>query len=142
MDKENFADQMSDRSDEELYEIAYFGSEDGFVSQAVQAAKQELDQRGLDNDKLEQLTKSAETKRKQQKELAEKHLSWPARIAFFILPLGLIPIVILIVIAASLESRGYTRKSSEAYKWMCTGFIVWLFFAFVFVALNLAFSHR
>jgi hypothetical protein len=141
MDKENFAEQMSDRSDEELYEIAYFGDEDGFVSQAVQVAKQALDQRALGNDRVAQLAKSVETKRGHQKVLAEKPLSWPARVAFFVLPLSLVAIIILIIIAASLESRGYSRKSSEAYKWMCAGFFFWLLLALVLVALNFAVSR-
>lgn len=126
MDSRDFTKAMTERSDEELYEIVHFGSEDGFVPDAIKAAKNDFNQRNLDSEQEVEIAHAIENKHQQKKLLAEKPLSWPARIAFFILPLGFLPIFILAIVAASLESKGYGRKSSEAYRWMGVGVAFWI----------------
>ncbi len=71
---------MRERNDEELYAIVHFGSEDGFVPDAIMAAKNEFDQRSLDSEQESELAHAIENKRQQKKMLAEKPLSWLARI--------------------------------------------------------------
>ena len=139
MDSRDFTKAMTGRSDEELYEIVQFGQEDEFVPEAALAAKKEFDRRHLSSEQHAELAQSIQEKRQQKKKLAEKRLSWPARIAFFVFPLGFLPILILVIFAASLESKGYSRKSSEAYKWMGTGVVFWIGLGVVFFVLSRVF---
>jgi len=111
------------------------------VPEAVQASKEELAARSLGTDQVAQIAETLETRRKQKKALADKPLSWPGRVAFFVLPVGLLPIIILVIVASSLESRGYMRKSSEAYRWMGVGFTFWLLCGLVLGVLNFVFSR-
>lgn len=136
MDSCDFAKAMTERSDEEIYEIVQFGQEDEFVPEAVLAAKKEFDRRQLSSEQHAELAQSIQEKRQQKRKLAEKRLSWPARIAFFVLPLGFLPIFILVIFAASMESKGYSRKSSEAYKWMGVGVVFWVGLGVVFFILS------
>jgi hypothetical protein len=62
------------------------------------------------------------TKRSKEAELASQPLSWQGRIAFFVLSISLLPVFF----ASGLESKGYKRKSSEAWSWMCLGAIFWM----------------
>jgi hypothetical protein len=117
---------MREVSDEELYEIVKFGSEDDFIFDAIAAAKNEFERRNLSSEKQSEIAQIIQNKREQERIMSEKPLSWPGRIAFFIISSGLITIIILSIIAGRLESRGYSRKSSEAYKWMGAGVIFWI----------------
>lgn len=139
MSQESYATQMRDLGNEELYEIVQFGQEDEFVPEAVLAAKKEFDRRHLSSEQHAELAQSIQEKRQQKKKLAGKRLSWPARIAFFVFPLGFLPIVILVIVAMFLESKGYSRKSSEAYKWMGVGVVFWIGLGVVFFVLSRVF---
>ena len=133
MNSQDFTKAMRERSDEEPYEIVNFGEEDGFVPDAIAAADKELENHNLSPADLSTIVESVKRKRGQQMELASLPLSWPSRIAFFILGPGFIPILI----AYSLESRGYNRKSSEAWKWIFRGFKFWFGLGVIFFLIGL-----
>lgn len=137
MDSRDFTKAMRERIYEELYEIVNFGEEDGFVPDAIAAAEKELENHNLSPTDLSTIAESVKRKRGQQMELASLPLSGPSRIAFFIFSLALIPILI----AYSLESRGYSRKSSEAWKWMCRGFAFWFGLGVIFFLIGLVMTR-
>src|SRR5579871_4508474 len=124
MDTRRFTQTMQRFSDNELAEIASFGETDGYLPQAVVAARNELAARNLGSTDLSSKADSVETRRNREVELANQSLSWPARVAFFIVPIFSWPI--LAFIAWSLETRGYRQKSSDAWKWMGLGIAFWI----------------
>jgi hypothetical protein len=119
MDSRRFTQTMQRFSDDELVEIASFGEKDGYLPQAVVAARNELAARNLSPTDSSTVVDCVETRRTRAAELASQPLSWPARIAFFILPIFGWPI--LAFVAWSLGTRGYRQKSSDAWKWMGLG---------------------
>jgi hypothetical protein len=113
-------------SDEELAEIVSFGEKDGYLPAAVEAARKALVDRNPSSAAISTIAHSVGTKRGRDAELANQPLSWPARVAFFVLPGGILPIIVLMIVASTLGSRGYQRKSSEAWKWMGLGVAFWV----------------
>ncbi len=133
MDNRDFSEAMRERSNEELYEIVNFAKEEDFLPGAIAAAEKEFRARNLNPTDLSEIAESVKTKR----ELADRPLSWPSRIAFFVLPTGIITILILVIIATHLGSRGYSRKSSEAWLWMGWGIGFWICLSIFFLVLHL-----
>src|SRR5262245_47028118 len=126
MDGRNFTQQMQKLSDEELVEIVSFGEKDSYLPDAIEAARKELVARNLSSAAVSTIVDSLGIRRNRDAQLASQPLSWPARAAFFILPIGTLPIMLLIVVAWSLRLKGYKRKSSEAWKWMGLGIAFWI----------------
>ncbi len=87
-------------------------------------ARNEPASRNLSSTELATVAGSIEATRLRKAELASQPLSWPARMAFFILPVVGWPIMAFI--ALSLATRGYWQKSSEAWKWMGFGIAFWI----------------
>ncbi len=133
MDNRDFTEAMQERSNEELYEIVNFAEDEDFVPGAIVVAEKEFAARNLSPTDLSAIAESVKAKR----ELANRPLSRPSRIAFFILPTGILTILILVIIAMSLNSRGYSRKSSEAWLWMGRGIAFWVCLFIFFVILSL-----
>jgi hypothetical protein len=123
MDGRGFYQHMRNLSDEELIEIVSF-EKDSYVSEALDAAHKELVTRNLSPTKLSTIEHAVETRRDRDAQLASQPLSWPARIAFLILAGGSLPIMVFV--ALSLRTRGYRQKSSEAWKWMGLGIVLWI----------------
>ena len=133
MDGRDFTQQMQKLSDEELVEIVSFSEKDSYLPEAIEAARQELVARNLSSAAISAMAHSLGTRRHRD---ASQPLSWPARIAFFVLPVGALSIMILIVVAWSLQSKGYKRKSSEAWKWMGLGIVFWIGLVILVVILS------
>jgi hypothetical protein len=114
---------MQRLSDEELIGMVSFGDKDGYLPEAVEAARKELLARNLEPDDVSTIAHSVEKMRNREVELASQPLSWPARVAFFIVPVVSWPIMVFV--ALSLGTRGYRQKSSEAWKWMGLGIAFW-----------------
>ena len=140
MDGRDFTQQMQRLSDEELAEIVSFGEKDGYLPAAVETARKELVARNPSSAAIPTIARSVGTKRLRDAELASQPLSWPARVAFFALPIGVVPIILLMVVASSLGSKGYQRKSSEAWKWMGLGIVFWI--GLIILTLVLRFLNR
>ena len=139
MDSRDFTQQMLRLSDEELTEIASFGEKDGYVPEAVEAARKELVARNLSSSDATTVAYSVETRRNREVELASQPLSWPARVAFLILPVVGVSFPIMVFVALSLRTRGYRQKSSEAWKWMGLGVALWIGLLSFFIALQLGY---
>jgi len=137
MDSRDFTQQMQRLSDEELTEIVSFGKKDGYLPEAVEAARKKLAARNLSSTDVSAIAYSVETRRTREVELASQPLSWPARAAFFILPIVSWPIMVFV--ALSLGTRGYRHKSSEAWKCMGLGIAFWVGLIIFFVVLQLGY---
>ena len=122
----DFSQHMQNLSDEELVEITSFGEKDSYLPEAIEAARNELVARNLSPTDVPTIVYSVETRRNRELELASQPLSWPARVTFFILPVVTYSWLIMVFVALSLGTRGYRRKSSEAWKWMGLGIVFWI----------------
>src|SRR5262249_12619761 len=121
----DFTRRMQRLSDEELSEIVRFGEKDGYLPEAMEAARKELVARNL-SPMDASIAYSVETRRDREAELASQPLSWPGLAAFLILPVVGVGWPIMALIAWSLGTRGYRQKSSEAWKWMGLGIVFWI----------------
>jgi lipopolysaccharide export LptBFGC system permease protein LptF len=139
MDSRDFAQQMQRLSDEELTEIVSFGEKDGYLPEAVEAARKELVARNRSSTDVSTIAYSVETRRNRDEELASQPLSWPARVAFLILPVVGLSLPIMVFVALSLGTRGYRQKSSEAWKWMGLGITFWIGLIIFFVVIELGY---
>ncbi len=135
MDSHRFTQTMQRFSDDELAQIASFGETDGYLPQAVAAARNELAARNLSSTDLSTIADCVQTQRNREVELANQPLSWSARVAFFILPVFGWPI--LAFVSWSLGTRGYRQKSSDAWKWMGLGIVFWIGLIVVLVVCTL-----
>jgi len=126
MDSRDFTRRMQRLSDEELTEIVSFGEKDGYLPEAVEAARKEVVARNLSPTDVSTIAYSVETRRNREVELASQPLSWPGRAAFFMLPVVGVGLPIMALIAWSLGTRGYRQKSSEAWKLMGLGIAFWI----------------
>ena len=126
MDSRDFTQRMQRLGDEELTEIVSFGEKDGYLPEAVEAARKELVARNLSETDVSRIGYSVETKRNREEELASQPLSWPARVAFFILPVVSFSLPIMVFAALSLRTRGYRQKSSDAWKCIGLGIALWV----------------
>ncbi len=134
MDSRRFTQTMERLSDDELTEIASLCETDGHLPEAVAAARNELVARNLSSTDLSAMANFVETRRNLEAELASQPLSWPARIAFFILPVFSWPI--LVFVAWFLAAKGYRQKSSDAWAWMGLGLASWIGLIVVLVVLQ------
>jgi hypothetical protein len=122
MASQDFTARMRALTDEELGEIVVFGEREGFLPSAIEAARKQLLARNLAPASVSTIAVSIKTKRDKESELASQPLSWPARIAFLFFSIGIFPIFF----ASAFESKGYKRKSSDAWKWMALGIAFWV----------------
>ena len=131
MSEVDFSERMKRAQDEELVNIV---SSDGFVPEAIEAARAELDRRNLNPDDLVRINAQVEEARHEEGGKAELPLSTAARIAFF--SFGFF-IFWSIAVAVLLSTRGYKRKSSEAFKWMAIGTGFWIFLGLILAIVDL-----
>src|SRR5574340_1547978 len=115
----DFAQAMRHTSDEELWEIVKFGKEEDFALEAIAAAETELAARNLNPTHVAAIAATVNARREQRLNRASAPLSWPSRLAFFVLPFGCLTIVVLGAILFSLERAGYARKRRQhiGYSW-------------------------
>jgi len=122
----DYSEQMQSLTDEELCSVAHFGEIDGYVPEAVETAKKELGRRGLSAETVAQLLDIIRGRRKVDAQKDEKPLSWVGKAVSFILPVGILPLFVLVPIAFSYSSRGAHRKSEDAFRFMVSGFLLWV----------------
>jgi hypothetical protein len=140
MDSRDFTQRMQRLSDEELTEIVSFGERDGYLPEAVEAARKELVARNLSPTDVSTIAYSVETRWTREAELASEPFSWPGQVAFFVL--GIVSWPIMMFVAWSLRTRGYRQKSSEAWKCMGLGIASWIgLIIFLFVLQQLGYIY-
>lgn len=114
-----FADRMSRAPDEELIRIASSTESEGYQDEAIEAAKLELNQRGLDDGWIKEVELDAEADREREGRRAEiplSNLAWAALVV--VGPFCIWPAIVL-------SARGYRQKSRDAWHAMLVGFVFW-----------------
>lgn len=121
--REELQQEMSSKSYEELYDIAYMHPQD-YASLIVEIAKEEVRGRNLDIPRLGILASAAEEQLRQE----QAHLRWPSRIlAFFFTTLGVgVP---LIVAYRHFVTQGAKCKAREWEHWGLLG--LWFYIGMV-----------
>ena len=128
-----FAIKMKNRSDEELLEIVTRFKND-YQPDAVKAAEEELNNRGLSKERLVEVQEKVNIKVEEDESISNKPLGIIQKILFLIFSIGLIPMLI----ASKYESKGENRKYKDAWLFMKIGLGIYImiFLLRVFAALN------
>jgi hypothetical protein len=108
----NFPEQMSAMNDDELY--AVLSKKDDYLDEAISAAENEFQKRGLDPGKIESVKQEQQTERMA---IADQPLSGLLAFLLFLFPLGLPQFLI----AERFRQIGATRKSKETWRSMWIG---------------------
>ncbi len=124
----NFAGTMGRLPDEALVEIAFAGAADDYDTGAIEAAKAELDRRGVTKGAASQLLMEVQANRITTEQ--EKETVGLGRLAKFLF--GFFAFTwIALIIAGFFTIRGYTRKSHDAWMAIVWGFACWAAFSVV-----------
>jgi len=114
---ENLQENMSGKTDEELYDILYTHSQD-FTADTIEAAKAEFSHRQLDATKLSSIAAAVETVREKK----NAHLTWPLRIVAFLVSSAILFIPAILAHRHYVE-KGETCKAREWARWAIYGFV-------------------
>ncbi len=121
----DFAKRYSHAPDEELVSIV---SADGFVPEAVDAAKAELARRNLSPDDFAGLSVHVKDLQRVEESRPAVPLSTAGKLAFFAFG----PCLLFTLAAAVLlRTSGFRRKSNDAFKWTGIGIAFWLSLGFI-----------
>jgi hypothetical protein len=117
--KEELSKKISIQTDEELFDMLYLHRED-WTDLALEIASEDWKKRDLNPTRIEELRITANKRKQEEDEKADEPLSWPLRIFYVILTLGIWSWIVLPVIAeVRYRNRGYSRKYREF--WICMG---------------------
>lgn len=118
---QSFDKSLSERTDEELYDMLAHGED--YVSEALAAAQVEIERRNLTPSRVKELELHEEVIEAQAARQAQEPLSWPLRLIMALLPFGLIQLVV-----SEGYRKEYPRKYRECWSWMWYGVGCWLVF--------------
>lgn len=124
----SIAARMRRLQDEDLVQIANSEDADGFESDAIAAARAELQRRGLGEEAVGALHAQGEQRAAHEEAQKDAPLSWPARIAFMLFGFTLIGLFF----AVAQRHLGYPRKSADAFRWTLFGLGFWALVAVLF----------
>ena len=125
-----FVARMSRSPDEELIRIAFSDSAEGFVREAIDAARAELDRRGVTRDEIESVQDQVEFEKAAEVAKVEAPLSNGAWLLLMIVgPLTFWPVIIL-------YATGRKQKTKDALGATLAGFVFWGLITVVFDILN------
>ena len=122
----NFTDVMIKKTDSELLEIVT-KLKDDYQPEAVEAAKEEIKNRNLSDDKIEQAEKEIIEKETIQSDKEKEPLETVQRIMFFIFFWGVIPWLM----ASTFKNNGFLKKYKDAWIFMKYGFFAYLGFMII-----------
>lgn len=114
---ESLQEQMSSKSDEDLYEILHSHSQD-YMPETIEAARAEFSHRQLDAPTLSSIVEAAEKVREKE----EAHLRWPLRMLAFFVSSAIFFIPVLLAHRHYVE-KGERRKAREWARWAIYGFV-------------------
>lgn len=117
----DFAKRMRIVPDEELFSVV--SSPDGYVPAAVEAAQAEIARRNLGSGDVARIVADVEERQRFEENKSSIPLSTAGKIAFFVFSIFLFWTIIAAIV---LGYRGYGRKSTDGFKWMCIGLAFWL----------------
>lgn len=121
---EDFSKRMVQLRDEELLEIIQHSKD--YVPECLRAVEEELRKRSIPVEKIADIKQNISMLDEVAEKKANQPLSWILRILLFLLPFG----IIQMILASSYEIKGYKRKGSECWRWMFYGVI---FYAVIIV---------
>ena len=115
-----FTKIMNEKADYELLEIVT-KLKDDYQLEAVEAAKNELESRNLDNTEIE--TAQSQLKRKEQikDKIKQKPLEAGYKILFFLFGWGIIPWLI----ASTYKVKGFDKKNKDAWRFIIYGVLTY-----------------
>ena len=129
MNTVDFAKRFSNAPDEELLSVV---SADGFVAEAVDAARAELARRNISPDDFADLSVQVEDLQRAEESRPTVPLSTAGKMAFFAFG----PFLLFTLGAAVLlRTSGYRRKSNDAFKWTGIGIAFWFSLSFIMSAI-------
>ena len=122
------AARMERLRDEDLVQIANGVEADAFEPAFVEAAKLELQRRGLSEAAIGQLRNEAEQLIAFEEARKDEPLGWAGRLGFMLFGFTILGIFF----AIAQRHLGYHRKSSDAFVWTLYGFGFWALIALAF----------
>ncbi|MFT4026088.1 MAG: hypothetical protein QM676_04720 [Novosphingobium sp.] len=118
----DFRARMTTMRDEDLIRIMQFGDDEGYETSAIEAARAEIDNRGIAISDISEVIKDENNLRGMDEVKHLVPLSWGGRIAFAILA----PLTFTMLGAVVLGTRGYAQKSREAWLSILAGYGLWV----------------
>jgi uncharacterized membrane protein YdbT with pleckstrin-like domain len=116
-----FTEVMKKRSDSELLEIVTKLKND-YQPEAVEAAREEIKNRNLSQEQIDQAENEIKEKEKIEKDREGEPLETGQRIMFFIFFWGIVPWIM----ASTFKNKGYTKKYKDAWRFMKYGFLTYV----------------
>lgn len=110
----SFIELMSQKTDEQLLQI--LARPGDYQSEALEAARNEVDKRNLSSDRIESVKKEVVIEQKQSAEKASMPLEGGYKALSFFLP-GVIPMML----STALRTNGYEKKASDLLRWTFYG---------------------
>lgn len=114
---ESLQEQMSGKSNEDLYDILHSHSQD-YMPQTIEAARAEFSRRQVNAPTLSNVAIAAERAREKE----EARLSWPLRMLAFFVSSTILFIPVLLAHRHFVE-KGERRKAREWVRWAIYGFV-------------------
>ncbi|MES2058118.1 MAG: hypothetical protein V4564_19435 [Pseudomonadota bacterium] len=121
MSDRDFSRTMGGLPDEGLIRIAYAQQDDGYLPEAISAAKAELDRRNVSSDEITQTMDVVEIERMSENDRDKMPLSNGQWLCFVIFG----PLTVTMFVTPVFLFRGETRKFKEAWLAIFTGYIAW-----------------
>ncbi len=121
--------KMEGLREEELARIAFGDESHGFEEDYVEAAKAEIQRRGISTNTVENLRAEIDEEKIVEDGKADEPLSPFARVLFLIFG----ALWITWIATAVLKSRGYDQKFRDAWRWILYGFAGWACVAALFL---------
>lgn len=118
----SFSSNMARMPDEELIRISYSQPDEGFLPEAIDAAKAELARRSIRNDDLYAVRYDMESERHEEFNKDILDLRTSNRFAFAIFGIAFLPCIIIVMI---LYARGYKRMATQAMNCIVLGWVLW-----------------
>jgi len=117
----DFTEVMNKKSDSELLEIVT-KLKDDYQPEAVEAAEEEIKNRNLSEEKIEEAENEIIEKEIKIKDKENEPLETIQRIIFFMFFWGIIPWIM----ASTFKNNGYLKKYKDAWKFMKYGFLIFV----------------
>jgi len=122
----NFTEVMTKKSDSELLEIVT-KLKDDYQPDAVEAAREEIKNRNLSDEKIKQAENEIKEKETKEKDKENEPLEIGQRIMFLIFFWGIIPWIM----ASTFKNNGYLKKYKDAWRFMKYGFLTYVGFIII-----------
>lgn len=123
--REDLADFMRKKSDEELYAMSNHQRED-WMADALEAAEYEFESRNLSPSRIDEIRASTEVTRHREEAIANEPLPLLLKLVFFFFnPATCVGLFVLVPTAEiAFNNRGYERKYRQAWEYMGFGTLV------------------